>query len=132
MTNTMPEKPEGELATRTLALPRDVNVNGDIFGGWVMSQMDIAAYSIAHKYTQSRLVTVAVNSMSFFLPIHVGDFVSSYGQVIEKGRTSMKVQISVWVSPSEGGDLRHVTSGIFVYVSVDEKGKPIPLPDFKF
>ena len=132
MPDHMPKAPEGELATRTFAMPRDVNVNGDIFGGWVMSQMDIAAYSIARTYTQSRLVTAAVNSMSFFLPIHVGDFVSCYGKVIAKGRTSMRVEISVWVAPGEGGDLRHVTSGVFVYVSVDENGKPIPLPDFGF
>ncbi len=118
-------EPEGELAVRLMAMPRDANINGDIFGGWVLSQMDIAGVSIAFKRTKCRMTTVAVDSMSFIAPIHVGDFVCCYGDIIKQGRTSMHVRVSTWAEAPEGTERRHVTEGVFVYVAIDKAGRPI-------
>src|SRR5690348_632791 len=91
------KQPRGELVSRVVAMPADANLNGDIFGGWVMAQMDLGASVIAVRTAGRRVVTVAVDGMSFLYPVHIGDLVSCYGQLESIGRTSMKIQIEVWV-----------------------------------
>lgn len=121
-------KPRGELAIRTLAMPGDTNVNGDIFGGWVISYMDLAGLSIARKRAKCRVTTVAIDKMVFLSPVRVGDFICCYGELIKVGRTSMTIRIETFAS-DELCETRHqVTEGIFTYVAIDEKGKPIPVP----
>ena len=124
----MDEDIEGELAIRTLAMPADTNPDGYIFGGWVVSQMDLAGLSVARRYTHSRCVTVAINSMTFIAPVNVGDFICCYAKLVKAGRTSMHIKIETWaVGTRECTDRRKVTEGMFVFVSVDENGKPLPL-----
>jgi acyl-CoA thioesterase YciA len=127
MEKNLKRKPIGELAIRTLAMPADTNPSGDIFGGWVVSQMDLAGISIAVKYTTHRVVTVAIESMSFISPIHVGDFVCCYGEVLKFGRTSMAVRIETWVQIMGAEEMRQVTEGIFTYVAIDKEGRPTPI-----
>jgi len=122
-------RPHGELAICTLAMPADTNPNGDIFGGWVVSTMDLAGLVIAKQYTQHRIVTVAIDSMTFLSPVLVGDTVSCYGEVKKLGRTSIQIHMEVWaLGYAKGADKSHiVTEGTFVYVAIDEEGKPTPL-----
>ena len=89
--------PEGELTIRTLAMPCDTNWYGDIFGGWLVSQMDLAGASAALKVAHARVVTVAIDSMSFLSPVKVGDFVCCYAKILKTGRTSVVVQVQAWV-----------------------------------
>jgi len=123
----LPDKPKGRLILRTLAMPGDTNPQGDIFGGWIMSQMDMAGSILARETTCSRIVTVAVDSISFIKPVHVGDVVCCYGQVVKIGTTSMTISIEVWVrpapdrSPDTISELL-VTEAAFTYVSVNKKG----------
>lgn len=121
------EKPNGELAIRVVAMPSDANLNGDIFGGWVVSHMDLAAYYFAKKATKNRATTVAIEGMSFIAPVHIGDFVCFYGEIIKTGRTSVTIRIETWAVNPNGDDLRQVTEGIFVYVAIDDAGAPTPL-----
>lgn len=121
------QEPEGTLATRTLAMPKDANLNGDIFGGWVVSQMDIAGASEAYKKAKCRVTTVAIDSMSFLSPIHVGDFVCCYAKLLKVGRTSLQVKVSTWAVSATGEGRHQVTEGLFVYVAIDDKGRPIPI-----
>lgn len=124
----MSDEPTGILAIRTLAMPANTNPDGYIFGGWVVSQMDLAGLSIASSYTNARCVTVAIDSMVFISPVNVGDFVCCYAQIEKKGRTSMHIKIETWaIGPKDDHHRRKVTEGTFVFVSVDENGKPIPL-----
>ena len=90
------KEPRGELAIRTLAMPSDTNVNGDIFGGWVISYMDLAGLSIARKQSHSRVTTAAIDKMSFLSPVHVGDFICCYGELLKVGRTSMTIRIETY------------------------------------
>jgi acyl-CoA thioesterase YciA len=120
--------PHGELVYRSIAMPADANVNGDVFGGWVMAQMDLGASVIAVKTAGRRVVTVAVDAMSFLYPIRVGDLVSYYGQLDSIGRTSMKINIEVWVE--RGGistELIRTTQAVFTYVAIGDDGKPVPV-----
>ncbi len=119
--------PRGELAIRVAAMPSDTNANGDIFGGWVVSQMDLAAMYFAKKHTQHRVVTVAINAMSFIAPVHMGDFLCCYGEVIKTGRTSVTIFIETWALGPNDRKRRKVTEGTFVYVAIDENGHSIPL-----
>lgn len=119
--------PQGELAIRTLAMPGDTNPNGDIFGGWVVSQMDLAGLSIASKYTKHRIVTVAIDSMSFIAPVHVGDFVTCYAQMVHFGNTSLTIKIETWATGTTRDYHRLVTEGTFTYVSVDENRRPVAI-----
>lgn len=121
------KEPTGELAIRTLAMPADTNVNGDIFGGWVISYMDLAGLSIARKRAKCRVTTVAIDKMVFLAPVHVGDFICCYGKLLKVGRTSMTIQIETFASDELGGTRRCVTEGVFTYVAIDENGKPIPV-----
>ncbi|WP_221794727.1 acyl-CoA thioesterase [Oceanobacter mangrovi] len=124
----MTEQTRGRLTTRTIAMPSDTNPAGDIFGGWVLSQMDIAAGICAGQRAQGRVVTVAVDSMSFIRPVKVGDILGVYTQVAETGRTSMKVHVEAWVRRGRIGQREKVTEATFKFVSLDDDGVPKPLP----
>ncbi len=121
------EEPKGELVIQTIAMPKDTNPNGDIFGGWLMSQMDLGSGILAGKTAKARVVTVAMEGMSFLEPVRVGDTVACFAWVEKIGRTSMTIPVEVWVRRFMGGALARVTRGVFIYVSVDENGKPIPV-----
>lgn len=117
----------GEPIIRAAPMPSDVNANGDIFGGWVLSQMDIAGGIIASRRAAGRVATVAVNAMTFHQPIRVGDLVSIYGRVERVGRTSISVHLETVVVRRAAPEEIRVTEGSFVYVAIDEQGKPRPV-----
>lgn len=121
------DEPKGELVIRTIAMPADTNPNGDIFGGWIMSQMDLGSGILAAKTAKTRVVTVAMEGMSFLQPVHVGDTVACYAWVDKIGRTSMTIPVEVWVQRYMSGERVRVTHGVFTYVAVDRDGKPIPV-----
>jgi acyl-CoA thioesterase YciA len=121
----MLDQPKGELVIQTLAMPKDTNSNGDIFGGWLMSQMDLGSGILATKTAKSRAVTVAMEGMSFLQPVRVGDTVACYAWVEKIGRTSMTIPVEVWVHRYKTGEQLRVTRGVFTYVAVDSEGKPI-------
>ncbi|MDQ6911299.1 MAG: acyl-CoA thioesterase [Verrucomicrobiota bacterium] len=121
------EVPNGELVIQTVAMPKDTNPSGDIFGGWIMAQMDLGSGIIAAKTAKCRVVTVAMEGMSFLLPVRVGDTVACYAKVEKIGRSSMHIQVEVWVRRRMGGHIERVTRAVFIYVAVDENGKPIPV-----
>ena len=123
----MPDQPKGELVIQTIAMPKDTNPNGDIFGGWLMSQMDLGSGILASKTAQARVVTVAMEGMSFLQPVRVGDTVACYAWVEKIGRTSMTISVEVWVTRYMTGEQTRVTHGVFIYVAVDDSGKPIPI-----
>jgi acyl-CoA thioesterase YciA len=125
-----PRSPEGELLLRTAPLPRDTNPNGDIFGGWIMSQMDIAGDMMAVELTGGRAVTVAVDAMKFIKPVQTGDIVCCYGKVTRIGRTSVTIRLEVWVKPGLGeltldreNPFSMVTEASYTYVAVDHEGR---------
>ncbi len=122
------DAPEGELTTRTLAMPSDANPSGDIFGGWVLSQMDIAGGIAAGQRARGRVATVAVDAMSFIRPVNVGDVLCVYSQIEKTGRTSMAIHIEAWALRGRLGERVKVTEGTFTFVSIDEDGNPQPLP----
>ncbi len=121
----------GKLTTRTIAMPADTNPAGDIFGGWVLSQMDIAAGIRAGQRAQTRVVTVSLEGMSFIQPVRVGDILGVYTEVSSVGRTSMIIHVEAWVRRNRIGNREKVTDGKFKFVAIDENGKPTPLPDEK-
>ena len=123
-------QPEGSLILRTLAMPSDTNANGDIFGGWIMSQMDMGGAILAKEIARGRVVTVSVDQMSFLRPVKVGDVVCCYGKCVRIGRTSMQVKVEVWVKKVyEGLRDRHcVTEAVFTFVAIDKEGKPRAIP----
>ncbi len=123
----MSEQPRGELVIQTIAMPKDTNPNGDIFGGWLTSQMDLGSGILAAKTAKARVVTVAMEGMSFLQPVRVGDTVRCYARVERIGRTSMTIPVEVWVTRYMTGADHRVTHGVFTVVAVDEKGKPIPV-----
>ena len=116
------EKPVGELAIRTQAMPADTNPSGDIFGGWLLSQMDIAGGVIAAKRCKGRCVTIAVEAMKFYKPVYIGDLVSIFASVKKVGNTSMSINIDAFSSRRTTGEEVRVTSGTFVYVAIDDLG----------
>ena len=121
--------PKTEPAMRTQAMPRDANVNGDIFGGWVMAQMDIAGAVPAAPRAKGRIATVAVEAMRFHQPIAIGDLVTCYSEIVRTGTTSITVKVETWAKRRLSGADVKVTEGTFVYVAIDENGRPRPLPD---
>lgn len=123
----MSKKPQGELAIQTLAMPADTNANGDIFGGWLVSQMDLAAGVLAKKIARGRVATVAIHSMTFVKPVHVGDVVSCYVSLIKQGNTSMTLAVEVWSQHFATGEKYLVTEGTFIFVAINEQGQPRPL-----
>src|SRR5437762_5451836 len=121
----MPDQPRGELVIQTIAMPKDTNANGDIFGGWVTSQMDLGSGILAVKTAHARVVTVAMEGMSFLEPVRVGDTVSCYARVEKMGRTSMTIAVEVWVTGHMTVEERRVTHGVFTIVGDDECVKPM-------
>jgi len=122
------DSPRGELAIRTLAMPADANPSGDIFGGWVLSQMDIAGGITAAQRAQGRVATVAVTAMAFHLPVYVGDVLCVYAEISRIGRTSMTIDLEAWALRGRDGTRVRVTEGRFVFVALDERGRPHPVP----
>jgi acyl-CoA thioesterase YciA len=123
----IPLAPRGELSLRTLAMPADTNANGDIFGGWLLGQMDIAGGIFVGKSCRLRSVTVAIEAMTFRKPVYVGDVVSVYTDTVRIGRTSVAVRVEAWVTRSNESQMILVTDGTFTYVAIDEHGKPTPV-----
>lgn len=121
-------EPHGELTTRTLAMPGDANPSGDIFGGWVLSQMDIAGGIAAGIRAQGRVATVAIDAMAFLRPVNVGDVLCVYCHIDKTGRTSISIHIEAWVLRGRMGERVKVTEGTFTFVSIDKSGQPQPLP----
>ncbi|MDD3447085.1 MAG: acyl-CoA thioesterase [Zavarzinia sp.] len=124
-----------EPVIRTVPLPKDVNGNGDIFGGWILSHMDIAAGVLAAQRARGRVATVAIDAMTFHKAVNIGDLVTIYGEIAGIGRTSIRVRLETWV---ERRQTRHgdssvpeqvrVTEGTFVMVAIDDSGRPRPVP----
>lgn len=115
--------PRGELSLQTVAMPKDTNSSGDIFGGWLVSQMDLAAMITASRIAKGRVVTVAINGMAFYTPVQVGSVVSCYTEVLEIGRSSMRINVEVWIARAGSAEQIKVTEGEFVFVAIDEKGR---------
>jgi acyl-CoA thioesterase YciA len=126
--NVPAPEPERQPAIRVTAMPADANPNGDIFGGWLMAQMDLAGGLVAMRVARGRTVTVAVDAMTFLSPVAVGDEVSVYAELIQRGRTSMKIAIEAWRRERQSEDRRKVTEAVFTFVAVDERHRPVPLP----
>ncbi|NAR22168.1 acyl-CoA thioester hydrolase YciA [Vibrio cholerae] len=125
--NQTVNSPKGQLLLRTLAMPADTNANGDIFGGWIMSQLDLAGGILAKEISCGRIVTVSVSSITFKKPVKVGDVVCCYGECTKIGRTSMSINLEVWVKPvkEEGvGERFQVCEATFNYVAIDANGRP--------
>ena len=122
------DQPKGEQVLRTLAMPADTNPNGDIFGGWLLSQMDIAGGLAAKQRSHSRISTVAIESMSFHHPVKVGDVICCYAEFLKVGSSSMRIKLEVWIKSFPYEDKRiKVTEGVFTYVAIDEQGRPRPV-----
>ena len=117
-----------KILTKTVAMPSDTNPNGDIFGGWLLSQMDVAGGILAKSEAIGRVATVAIDSMKFLLPVKVGDTVTCYGSISKRGRTSISVKLRVTAQSLDNNIPKDVTSGTFVYVAIDLEGNPRPLP----
>ena len=123
-------EPLGELALQTLAMPKDTNPSGDIFGGWLVSQMDLAAGIISKKVTKGRSTTVAIQNVAFLRPVSVGSTVTCYCYVTKRGRTSLHIAVDVRTSHQLNQiDNLKVAEGLFVFVAIDDAGKSRPLPD---
>ena len=120
----VPAAPRGELSLRTLAMPADTNQNGDIFGGWLLSQMDVGGGVFAAKVAKSRTVTVAIEAMNFRKAGYVGALVSVYANLVRVGRTSMTVHLEAWVLRRKESQPILVTDGNFTYVSIDDNSRP--------
>ena len=121
-------QPLGELTVRTLAMPADTNANGDIFGGWVMSQMDQAGGIAGVDRARGRVVTVAVEAMTFIQPVRVGDVLCVYTRVVGVGRTSMRIEIEAWARRFTTQVREKVTRATFTFVAIDEAGRPRAVP----
>ncbi|OSK22899.1 acyl-CoA thioester hydrolase YciA [Escherichia coli M056] len=122
--------PRGDLVLRTLAMPADTNANGDIFGGWLMSQMDIGGAILAQEIAHGRVVTVHVDGMTFLRPVSVGDVVCCYARCVKVGRTSISINMEVWVkkvATEPTGQRYKATEALFVYVAVTPDGTPRPI-----
>lgn len=127
----MNDKPPNEAPViRTIAMPADTNPYGDIFGGWLMSQMDLAAGNVAARMSRGRAATVAVEAMSFLSPVFVGDEVSLYARLTGRGRTSMKIDVEAWRRSRESEETVKVTEAIFTFVAIDDATRrPRLLPE---
>ncbi len=123
------ERPHGEVAIRTIAMPADTNANGDIFGGWLMAQMDLAGGNLALRRARGRAATVAVEGMKFLSPVSVGDEVTIYARITETGRSSMRIAVEAWRRARASDEVTRVTQAVFVFVAIDENRRPRALPD---
>ena len=122
------QKPTGDLTLRTLAMPADANAAGDIFGGWVMAQMDLACGIRAAERARGRVVTAAVKEMSFAKPMKVGDTLCVYTHVTRVGRTSMTLKVEAWAQRDLSHVMEKVTDADFIMVALDREGRPTPVP----
>ncbi|BFM22414.1 acyl-CoA thioester hydrolase YciA [Gilvimarinus japonicus] len=120
--------PNGELTLQTLSMPADTNPYGDIFGGWLMSQMDIGGAILAQQIARGRITTVAVGNMAFLRPVPIGATVSVYADATDVGRSSIHITIEVWIKIANTGEVAKVTEGEFVYVAIDDNGRTRPVP----
>ena len=119
--------PDAAPALRIIAMPADTNPSGDIFGGWLMSMMDMAGANVAYERAGGRVATVAVNEIEVHSPVLVGDLVSCYARVVRTGRTSLATRVEVWVRGRSGGDAIKVTEGEFTFVAIDQDRVPRPI-----
>jgi len=120
--------PIEQLALRMIAMPRDTNPSGDIFGGWLVSIMDMAGGTVAIHTSKGRVVLAAIDKMSFLRPVFVGDEVSCYAHIIKTGTTSIQVSVEAWIRRPKDGHIHKVTEGLFTFVGIDETRKSRPLP----
>lgn len=121
----------GRLLLRTLAMPADTNANGDIFGGWIMSIMDMGGAIMAKEIAHSRVVTVSVDNISFLRPVNVGDVVCCYGRFVKLGKSSIKIKVEVWVKKVSEPPYNHrycVTDALFTFVAISDNGRPKAIP----
>lgn len=125
--NITPKEPVGDLQLRVWAMPADANPYGDIFGGWVLAQMDTAGGIAAVKYAEGRIATVAIEAMQFHQPIHIGDVLCVYTELVRVGTTSFDLRLEAWALRDAIGGLDKVTQGLFTYVALDETGRPRPV-----
>jgi acyl-CoA thioesterase YciA len=128
LTEPSDDQPHGDLTVRLIAMPADTNANGDIFGGWVLSQMDQAGGIAAVERAQGRVVTIAVEAMTFIRPVKVGDVLCVYTSVKKVGRTSMKIHIEAWARRFGSHTRDKVTVASFTFVAIDDDGRPRPVP----
>ena len=124
----MSEWPVGEITLQTVPLPADSNANGDIFGGWLMSQMDLGASVLARRRAMGRVATVAVDAMQFHKPVKIGDVVTIHAEMQREGRSSMRIAIEVWVTRVPEDRRLKVTQAVSTFVAIDEEGRSRPLP----
>ena len=122
------EQPRGELTVRVAAMPSDTNANGDIFGGWVLSQMDVAGGIAAVETAQGRVATVAIDALHFIRPVKVGDVLCVYTRIDRVGRTSMKIHVEAWARRFHTRVREKVTDANFTFVAIDDSGRPRPVP----
>ena len=127
MTASPRTPPSGQPAIRTVAMPADTNPAGDIFGGWLMWQMDLAAGLAATRRARGRCATVAVEAITFLSPVQVGDEVSLYADIVSVGRTSMRLEVQAWRRPRDGEDSVPVTEAVFTFVAIDDQRRPRPI-----
>jgi len=123
------DAPTGELTVRTMAMPRDTNPIGDIFGGYLLSQMDIAGGIYSQKIAKGRTVTIAVDSMTFYKPLNVGDVLCCYCDTIKIGRTSIAVKVEAWTIRKFQADREKITEGVFTYVAINDNSRPRPIKE---
>ncbi|WP_289078166.1 acyl-CoA thioesterase [uncultured Thalassospira sp.] len=123
-TDTLPDR---QPSVRAVAMPSDTNPSGDIFGGWLMSQMDLAAGTAAARRAKGRTATVFVDTMSFLRPVHVGDEVSFFTEIIHEGRTSLRINVEAWRQTRFEETSEKVTEGVFTFVTLDDQGRPRPI-----
>lgn len=122
------KQPRGKLALQTVAMPADTNMNGDIFGGWVVSHMDMAGGIASRRRAKSRAVTRAIDKLEFIRPVYVGETVCCYADLIKTGRTSMQFRIEVWTIALDNDDTPNkAAEGLFTFVAIDHTGKPCPI-----
>lgn len=122
-------KPEGVLSLQTIAMPADTNWSGDVFGGWIVSQMDLAGAIHAERFSKGRCATISINQMTFLVPVKVGDVISCYTKILKVGNTSIQMEIEVWDSHDDSRPPVRVTEGVFTFVAVDVKGYKRPIPE---
>ncbi|WP_321893925.1 acyl-CoA thioesterase [Paraburkholderia tropica] len=125
--NVQPSPPDAPVAIRVTAMPADTNPYGDIFGGWLVSQMDLAASAFASRHSGGRTVTAAIDAISFLRPVRVGDEVSVYASLLSVGRTSMSIAVEAWQRDRNSEDTQPVTKAKFTFVALDDNGRPRPV-----
>jgi acyl-CoA thioesterase YciA len=122
-------KPEGILSLQTIAMPADTNWSGDVFGGWIVSQMDLAGAIHAERFSKGRCATISIHEMTFLVPVKVGDVVSCYTKILKVGNTSIQMQIEVWDSHDSSREPKRITQGLFTFVAVDAEGHKRQIPE---